>query len=40
VKSQFGWHIIKVTGRKYVHLSKTELQQAQQQAYATWLSKQ
>jgi parvulin-like peptidyl-prolyl isomerase len=40
VKSQFGWHIIKVTGRQKQKLSATEYSQAQQQAFNTWLDKQ
>ncbi|MGH2449014.1 MAG: peptidylprolyl isomerase [Chloroflexota bacterium] len=40
VKSQYGWHIIKVTGRKTVTLSKTEYQQAQAQSFQNWLTTQ
>jgi hypothetical protein len=40
VKSQYGWHIIKLTGRKRMRLTSTEYQQAQQTAYTNWLAKQ
>jgi parvulin-like peptidyl-prolyl isomerase len=40
VKSQFGWHIIKLTGRKNAKLTATEYAQAQQQAFNTWLTKE
>jgi parvulin-like peptidyl-prolyl isomerase len=40
VKTQFGWHIIKVTGRKQTQLSASELQNAQNSALQTWLQKQ
>jgi parvulin-like peptidyl-prolyl isomerase len=40
VHSQFGWHIIKVTGRERAKLTSTELQQAQQSAYTSWLTRQ
>jgi len=40
VKSQYGWHIIKVTGRKRAPLSSTEYQQAQQAAYSGWITQQ
>ncbi|HZU11370.1 MAG TPA: peptidylprolyl isomerase [Chloroflexota bacterium] len=40
VKSQYGWHIIKETGREHVHLTAAQYQQAQQQAVATWLQGQ
>jgi parvulin-like peptidyl-prolyl isomerase len=40
VKSQFGWHIIKVTGRKKVKLTATEYSQQQQTAFNSWLDKQ
>lgn len=40
VKSQFGWHIIKVTGRKVTTLSPTDYQTAQANAYQSWLQKQ
>lgn len=40
VKSIYGWHIIKVTGRKQVKLTPTELQQQQATAYSNWLLKQ
>jgi parvulin-like peptidyl-prolyl isomerase len=40
IKSQFGWHIIKITGRENHKLTATEYQQAQQAAYQTWLNRQ
>lgn len=40
VKSQFGWHIIKVTGRKQVTLSAKQYQQTQSNALSVWLQKQ
>jgi parvulin-like peptidyl-prolyl isomerase len=40
VKSQFGWHIIKVTGRERAPLSASELQTAQTNALQTWLQKE
>jgi hypothetical protein len=40
VKSQFGWHIIRLTGEKQARLTPTEYSQAQQQAFNTWLDKQ
>lgn len=40
VKSQFGWHIIRLTGEKQATLTPTEYSQAQQQAFNTWLDKQ
>jgi parvulin-like peptidyl-prolyl isomerase len=40
VQSQYGWHIIKVTGRKRMHMTSTELQTAQGNALQTWLAKQ
>ncbi len=40
VQSQYGWHIIKVTGRERAHLSNTEYQQARQGAFTSWLTTQ
>lgn len=40
VKSQYGWHIIKVTGREMAKLTPTEYQQAQSTALQNWLSKE
>jgi len=40
VKSQFGWHILKVLGHKSIHLTPPQYQQAQQTAYSTWLNTQ
>jgi hypothetical protein len=40
VKSSYGWHIIKVTGRKPVRLTPTQYQQAQQSAFTQWLAKE
>lgn len=40
VKSQFGWHIIKLTGRKIAKLTPAVYAQDQQQAFNTWLDKQ
>lgn len=40
VQSQYGWHIIKVTGRERVAMTPTEYQQAQQSAFQGWLAKQ
>jgi parvulin-like peptidyl-prolyl isomerase len=40
VKSQFGWHIIKVTGREHTKLSASELQNAQTNSLQTWLQKE
>lgn len=40
IQSQYGWHIIRVTGRKNARLTNTEYQQSQQSAYTTWLAKQ
>lgn len=40
IKSQYGWHIIKETGREHVHLTPTAYQQAQQEALAQWLQTQ
>jgi foldase protein PrsA len=38
--SQFGWHVIKVTGRKVAKMSSTELSNAKSSAYTTWLQQQ
>lgn len=40
VQSQYGWHIIKVTGRKRARLTPAEYQQQQQTALQSWLSTQ
>lgn len=40
VKTQFGWHILKLTGRKTVRLNPKEYQQAQQNALNNWLLQQ
>ena len=40
VRSQFGWHIIKVTARQTTRLNATEYQQAQQTAFNNWLNLQ
>ncbi len=40
VKSQFGWHIIKVTARQKKALSASAYQQAQSSAYQTWINQQ
>jgi parvulin-like peptidyl-prolyl isomerase len=40
VQSSYGWHIIKVTGRKPVTLTPTQYQQAQQTAFTQWLAKE
>jgi parvulin-like peptidyl-prolyl isomerase len=40
VQSTYGWHIIKVTGRAKMHMTATELQTAQQNAFENWLAKQ
>ena len=40
IRSRYGWHIIKLTGRKQVHLTGTAYQQQQQQAFSSWLSTQ
>jgi len=40
VKSQYGWHIIKVTGRERKHLSATEYTQAKTNAFDSWLNTQ
>ena len=40
VQSQYGWHIIRVTGRQRMKMTSSELQNAQAQAFQTWLSKQ
>lgn len=38
VKSQFGWHIIKVTAHKNIRLSAAQFLQAQQNAFQRWLT--
>lgn len=40
VKSQYGWHIIKVTGRERAKLTAQEYQQQQQAALQNWLTKE
>jgi hypothetical protein len=40
VKSQYGWHIIRLTGRERVHMTSTELQSAKATAFQNWLTKQ
>lgn len=40
VQSQYGWHIIKLTGRQRMHMTATELQTAQASALQSWLAKQ
>jgi parvulin-like peptidyl-prolyl isomerase len=40
VQSQYGWHIIKLLGRKQVKLTGSAYQQAQQGAFQTWLQHQ
>ncbi len=40
VQSQYGWHIIKVTGRAKMHMTSSELQTAQANAFQSWLAKQ
>jgi hypothetical protein len=40
VKSQFGWHIIKVTGHKTTRRTPSQYQGAQANAYQSWLSRQ
>ncbi len=40
VHSQYGWHIIKVTGREKAKVTGSALTQEQQTAYGTWLQKQ
>jgi foldase protein PrsA len=40
VHSQFGYHIIKVTGHERVKMTGTDLQNAQSSAYSSWLQKQ
>jgi hypothetical protein len=40
VHSQFGWHIIKVTGREVKKLSASAYQNAQQSAYSKWIDAQ
>jgi foldase protein PrsA len=40
VHSQYGWHIIKVTGRERAKLTGSDLSNAQASAYQTWLEQQ
>jgi parvulin-like peptidyl-prolyl isomerase len=40
VHSTFGYHVIKVTGRERVKMTSTELTNAKQSVYSTWLAKQ
>lgn len=40
VRSQYGWHIIKVTGRERSRLTPTEYQQQQQSVLQNWLTAQ
>jgi parvulin-like peptidyl-prolyl isomerase len=40
VKSQFGWHIIEVTGRKKLALSATDLATQKSGALQTWITQQ
>lgn len=40
VQSQYGWHIIKVTGRQRMHMTSQELQTAQSTALQKWLAQQ
>jgi parvulin-like peptidyl-prolyl isomerase len=40
VQSQYGWHIIKLTGRQRMKMTSTELQTAQASAMQNWLNKQ
>jgi parvulin-like peptidyl-prolyl isomerase len=40
VKSTFGWHIIKLTGRRRYHLNAKQYSQAQQNALNSWLLKE
>jgi parvulin-like peptidyl-prolyl isomerase len=40
VQSQYGWHIIKLTGRQRMHMTSQELQTAQASALQNWLAKQ
>ncbi|MDQ2742282.1 MAG: peptidyl-prolyl cis-trans isomerase, partial [Chloroflexota bacterium] len=40
VQSQFGWHIIKVTGREKSRLTPQEYSQQQQSAFSNWLAKE
>ncbi len=40
VRSQYGWHIIKVTGRERARLTAQEYQQQQQAALQNWLTKE
>lgn len=40
VHSRFGFHVLKVTDRRQVRLTPTELQQAQQNALPQWLQQQ
>ena len=38
VQSQYGWHIIKLTGRQRMKMTSTELQTAQASAMQNWLT--
>jgi parvulin-like peptidyl-prolyl isomerase len=40
VQSQYGWHVIKLTGRRRMHMTSQELQTAQSSALQSWLAKQ
>lgn len=40
IQSQYGWHVIKLTGRKVARLSTSQYQQAQQSAYTQWIQQQ
>lgn len=40
VQSQFGWHVIKVTGRETVKLTPAEMAQQQQNAVPQWIQNQ
>lgn len=40
VQSQYGWHIIKLTGRQRMRMTATELQTAQSSALQNWLAKE
>lgn len=40
IHSQYGWHIIKVTGREHARLTPTEYQQQQQTALQSWYGRE